>query len=191
MVDFFFTNDLIFDPANVEAWNGYTGVYYLHGGLHLWRDLRTERTGKHRYSDSGTAILEQVQSSLDVTARRQSLFVSGASADDKMRTIRSSDYLNFAYRSLLETSDTIVVFGASLNTTDQHIVDALKKHRNRDIAVSIYVPPSADAHYIADEIAHIQRLLRPVPPQKIHFFDATTFPLGSPDLTVRQHNASW
>lgn len=191
MVDFFFTSGLVFDPANVEAWNGYTGVYYLHGGLHLWRDLHTERTGKHRYSESGTAILEQVQSSLDVTASRQSLFVSGASADDKMRTIRSSDYLNFAYRGLLETSDPIVVFGASLNTTDQHIVDALRKHRNRDIAVSIYVPPSANDHYVADEIAHIQRLLRPVPPQRIHFFEAASFPLGSPHLTARHPQASW
>lgn len=185
MVDFFFQN-LMFDPAETEAWDGVTGIYYLHGGLHLWRDLRTEKTGKHSYTNRGTAILEQVQSSLNITAPRQPLFVSGASADDKMRTIRSSDYLNFAYHSLLNTTENLVVFGASLDPTDQHIVDALKKHRQRDIAVSIHVPASADSHHVPDEMARIQRLLRPVPPERIHFFDAATFPLGSPHLSVRQ-----
>jgi hypothetical protein len=103
-----------------------------------------------------------------------------------MRTIRSSDYLNFAYRSLLHTPDNFVVFGASLDPTDQHIVDALKKHRWRDIAVSIHVPASAGVHHVPDEMDRIQRLLCPVPPERIHFFDAATFPLRSPDLSARQ-----
>lgn len=184
MVDFFF--HLEFDPADTEAWNGYTGVYYLHGGLHLWRDLRTERTGKHSYSNGGMSILEQVQTSLNIKAARQSLFVSGASADDKMRTIRSSDYLNFAYRSLLDTAHNVVVFGASLDPTDQHIVEALKQHPQRDIAVSIHVPASADVHHVPDEMDRIQKLLRPVAAERIHFFDAATFPLGSPDLSLKQ-----
>lgn len=184
MVDFFFQN-LTFDPAETEPWPGVTGIYYLHGGLHLWRDLRTERTGKHSYSNGGTAILEQVQTSLNMRASRQSLFVSGASAGDKMRTIRSSDYLNFAYHTLLNSTDNVVVFGASLDSTDQHIVEALKKHVHRDIAVSIYVPTNVGVHYVPDEIDRIQKLLRPVPPERIYFIDAATFPLGSPMLSVR------
>jgi hypothetical protein len=186
MADFFW-RDLMFDPTEAEPWSGVTGIYYLHGGLHLWRDLRTGRTGKHSYSNGGTAILEQVQTSLNIMASRQSLFVSGASAADKMRTIRSSDYLNFSYRTLLEAADNIVVFGASLDPTDEHIVEALSRHTNRHIAVSIYVPPAASIYYIPDEMNRIQRLLRPLSPDRIHFFNAATFPLGAPGLSVRQN----
>ena len=105
------------------------------------------------------------------------LFVTEGDSDSKRRAIARSEYLSFAYRSLVDHEGPLVVLGHSLSDQDAHLVDALNKTK-RELAIGILV--QSDGH-IASEKA---RFTGQLPWHRLSFFDASTHPLGRENLLV-------
>lgn len=169
-VDFFWGPNNSFDLVDASARPGPTPILYLHGGLHLVR--AADGSARKRIALTRN-LLDAFRTSGDVP-----LFVSEGSSRDKMRAIRSSDYLTFAYENFVEEVDGLVVFGHSLSSQDAHIRNPLRMARR--LAISIMPGPAR--RVIAAKAAYIQKL----PGVRIDFFDARSHPLGDPSLYVTQ-----
>lgn len=169
LVDFFWTADSVFDATNTDARDEATRLYNLHGGLQLRRNLTSTTT---------KVVARGDQSLLEVIATDDGdawpLFVSEGSADAKLATIRSSDYLSFCYRALATCDEPLVVFGHRLGNEDDHLVKALDHAPDRRLAVSLHQP--------RNQIAEMHWLKSRLPKQDIRFFDAESHPLGDSAL---------
>lgn len=181
--DFFWGRDdarnLTFDMTDTSIWNdSVTRIYYLHGALHLYRSPLTGRTHKLTSGDSGNLL-----DSVDLP-----LFITEGSAEDKKRAIRESDYLTFAYQSFLQHEGSLVIFGHSLDDSDEHLVRAMCRQTPNKIAISIRGSHPSDS--IIERKARLQKALcqgrkhyaRP----QLLFFDSSTHPLGSSTLQVAE-----
>lgn len=171
--DFFWGENLTFDMTNVNVGTGGTILYFLHGALHLWQRGRDAVTGK--WATSGQDLL-QLRSRFSRYPTRRPLFVSEGSSAAKLRTIRRSDYLSFAYDRLVQDDQPAVVFGSSLSKQDEHIVRALLAGGRRRVVVGIY---PAGREHVLEQKASIMKLLDG---QSVEFFDSRTHPLGDPAL---------
>lgn len=178
IVDFFWGPGSTFDPFDADLFSGRTGVYYLHGGLHLWRNALTDQSGK--WTHNGLAILDQVEGAYSATSPRQPLFVSEGTSIEKVRAIRRSDYLSFAYEALEEEERDTVVFGASLGPSDQHILAALNAGPRRTIAISVY--PEGVAEEVI--VRFKTQMSEALDDHQLRFFDSQTHPLGDPVLRI-------
>jgi len=166
---------LEFDLYNTEPAFDMTLVHYLHGGLHIYR-LADGRTVK-RVASSGSTLLSLLGS--DFHGVDLPLFVSEGTSTDKMRVIRSSDYLSFVYQMLGSDDGDMVVFGHGLRAAqDDHILRALQRHPDRRIAISMRPGPALQL--VAQKTAVLQQF----PHMSIRFFDSTTHPLGDPALQL-------
>jgi hypothetical protein len=171
--DCFWSDDHRFDQLNTDVWDeGHTRILYLHGGLHLVR-LPDGGTGKRVASETGN-LLEQFNVSGGSGAIP--LLVSEGRSEDKLRSIRSSDYLNFAYEQFAKHKGGLVVFGHSLGEGDAHLARAMRTWGRRPIAVSVR-PGTAERQ--AATRAWFEKAL---PEAQLRFFDASTHPLGSEEL---------
>ena len=175
IVDFFWCDGNTFDPDQTEVFAGYSALYFLHGGIHLWQSDRTGRTGK--WTSDGGGLL-RLGTLFGRRPDRRPLFVSEGTALAKRRTIRRSDYLAFALDSLRRDDADTVVFGAALSAQDDHIVAALRAGRRRRIAVGLL--PDGREKILARKGSVVERLRG----QNVVFFDATTHQLGDKALTV-------
>lgn len=165
-----------FDLSNTEVWGKVTKVLYLHGGIHLVR-LPSGRTYK-RVAGQFTNLLESLaHPSIDGGTP---LFITEGTSKDKLNSIYRSDYLSFAYQQFAKHDGPLVVFGQGLTEADQHLVDAMSRWGNRQIAVSVY---PRDDHDIVEQKARLRRRL---PKADLLFFDSTTHPLGAHSLRVEQ-----
>jgi len=93
-----------FDPDDSGLIPNRTHVYWLHGGLHLYRT-----------ADDGTAKPRGRRVARPV--RRwwtSSLYVAEGAPEQKRRSIRRSDYLTFCLERFEEDDRPLVVFGQSL-----------------------------------------------------------------------------
>lgn len=173
-----------FDITNTEiiGYDESRKILYLHGALHLVKLPYGSETRKLT-SDKGD-LLSQFGATLD--AGVTPLFITEGTAQDKLASIHSSDYLSFAYEKFANHNGNLVIFGHSLSESDQHLIDAMKRWRNRIIAFSMR-RQTADANNIIERKARIQRQL---PEAQIFFFDAETHPLGDPELKVQQNGDS-
>jgi len=176
IADFFWSDQNTFDPDETEVFAGYSALYFLHGGIHLWQSDSTGRTGKWTSGDGGDLL--KLGTLFSGHLDRRPLFVSEGSARAKRRTIRRSDYLSFALDNLREDEEATVVFGASLSVQDDHIVAALRNGPRRRIAVALL--PGTRESILGRKGFFTERLHG----QRVKFFDATTHPLGDPGLTI-------
>lgn len=149
---------------------GCTRVYYIHGGLHLYRDQagRTRKLVAYQgrlLSQFGTLVIPE--------------YVAEGTWRKKVGKISGSDYLSFALASFARHDGPLVVFGQSLDfDSDGHLVWAMRNWGQRTIAISIL--PGAPG-VIKDAKLRYLRLL---PAADVEFFDALTHPLGDPALQV-------
>lgn len=162
-----------FDIADTEVWGKKTKVHFLHGGLHLYRrpngqTLKRQATGNRNLLDLFATPFKGAVP----------LFISEGSAQEKLASIYRSDYLSFVFSCLANDYEPMVIFGHALGDSDQHIVDAIGRHRGRDVAISIRSGGS-----IRKRKAEI---IKALPDVRVHFFDAATHPLGSPDLRIEE-----
>lgn len=166
---------LCFEPWNVGVPSEVTKILYLHGGLHLYELSAFQAVkrvaGDENLLDAFYRIAEKETSAIP-------LFVAEGNADEKRSVIGTSPYLSFAYHQLVLYGEPLVVFGHGLGPSDQHIIDAIARWRNRELAISIK-PLGAD-HILAEKARYMQMF----PGAGIAFFDATTHPLGSPDVNL-------
>jgi hypothetical protein len=157
-----------FDPLDTDIRGDATGVYWLHGGLHLqrtWSGMTRKR------SNQGLSLLSTFGTDPDGTP----LIVSEGSPAQKLSRIEESAYLLHSYRVLASHRPALTVFGSALNpASDGHILAAIKAARPDRIAVSLHRPDQAKV------AALWGRLRQEWPDSELVIFDASTHPLGQP-----------
>lgn len=161
-----------FDLTNTEVWGKATRILFLHGGLHL--EMRNDGGTYKRTADLGDLL-----STFGGSTSAFPLFVSEGSWQDKMRAIRASDYLSFAYSKLAEHEGPLVIFGHALSDVeDGHIVRAVAASKSDPIAVSVF---ATDPDAVITRKAELRHRL---PYKQLLFFRSSSHPLGNPSLLV-------
>jgi hypothetical protein len=181
IADFFWHTDLSFDPSDVvplEWASDWTRIVWLHGGIHLRRHIDGTIFKARSTPDTGN-LLDKFKTSY--TANATPLLVSEGTAEDKYRAITRSSYLEFALRSLTGHNGGLVVFGSSLRTEDQHLVRAINEQPIGDLAFSLR--PAIKSSTIRQRKAELRAQF---PSSNLYFFDATTHPLGKPEIKVKR-----
>jgi Domain of unknown function (DUF4917) len=169
-VDFVFAGG--FDEGNCVSFGSKRQVWWLHGGLHLYVDSTTGEVRKHVSTSTGSI------QSLFSNAGTRSLFIAEGSSRQKRSRIRSNSYLETAYLRLRDNHHELVVLGSQLGSTDEHLVDAIKKSPCPRVLIGIY--PS-DQHHVTEEIGRFGGLFST---KKHEFFDSETHPLTDPQLNI-------
>lgn len=170
-VDYFWNSGSYFDEFETDISSTKIAIYYLHGALHIFED----DGDTYKIISKGKALLEKVYSEIENGG--MPLFISEGESSYKLSKIKSSDYLMFCLRKLRNSENDVVVFGHSFSEKfDQHIIDALKNGKRKTIAISIF-PYIDDIEGITSKIKGL------LPRHNIIFFDSTTHPLGSEELT--------
>ena len=155
-----------------------TRLLYLHGGLHLVRNQ--DGTARKLMSTEGTLLGSFAINNTIKTLDDVPLFVNEGPAQDKLKTIRSSDYLSYCYDQLLAYGDGLCVFGHALGEQDSHIVHALRQAQPKVLAISIY--PRSKA-FIQHQKRHYTKVFEGTA-SELRFYDSKTHTLGSPTLSV-------
>lgn len=115
-----------------ERIGGGRGLFYLHGGLHLFvqgGDLR-----KRCWSRTQRPLIELIREGLE--KEEYPLFVAEGSAESKLGQIQRVGYLWYALDKFSRIRGPLVVYGHSLGPSDRHIRDAIV--RNVDLE-SVYL----------------------------------------------------
>ncbi|UZE07647.1 DUF4917 family protein [Pseudomonas corrugata] len=176
LTDLFTGADHSFDLSQVTT--DKPRLLYLHGGLHLVRNQ--DGTARKLTSTEGTLLGNFAINNTLKTLDDVPLFVNEGPSKDKLKTIRSSDYLSFCYDQLLHRGDNLCLFGHALGEQDQHIIRALHQAKPRLMAISIY--PRSQA-FIQHQKRHYAKLFQGLDIE-LRFFDAKSHPLGDPKLSV-------
>ncbi|MGE8065655.1 DUF4917 family protein [Pseudomonas sp. NPDC089569] len=155
-----------------------TRLLYLHGGLHLVRNQ--DGTARKLMSTEGTLLGNFAINNTIRTLDDVPLFVNEGPTQDKLKTIRSSDYLSFCYDQLLSHGDGLCIFGHALGEQDNHIVHALRQAKPKVVAISIY--PRSKA-FIQHQKRYYAKVFEDTGCQ-LRFFDSKTHALGNPKLAV-------
>jgi len=108
------------------------------------------------------------------------LFINEGTVQEKLKTIRSSDYLSFCYEQLLSHEGALCIFGHDLGTQDQHLVDAIRQARPATLAISV---SGRSDGFIRQQKRRYSQLFDGCGAQ-LKFFAARTHPLGDPALSV-------
>ncbi|MFN3243686.1 MAG: DUF4917 family protein [Planctomycetota bacterium] len=130
------------DYVTWEPWKNHSQtVYYLHGGLHIF-DAKSE-VQKYTWINTGVPLIDQIRQALE--DGKYPLFVAEGETAQKLARVRHSDYLARALKSFANIGGTLVVYGHSFATNDDHIFDRLAGNQVRRLVVGIYGDPdSAD-----------------------------------------------
>lgn len=166
--------DSTFDLGNNARQSSATRMLYLHGGMHLVKNI-----------DGSTRMLNSSESTLLASFAINQLgdiplFVNEGSSADKLKAIRSSDYLSFCYSQLSQPKETLCIFGHNLAAQDQHLVKALLQAGMKTLAISIY---PHNPLFIQQQKQHYASLFAGQDVE-LRFFDALSHPLGHRDLRV-------
>jgi hypothetical protein len=163
-----------FDPRDATLWPGTTGVWFLHGALHLV-EMSSGRTRKLQ-SELLRNILDQFGDPVNGDREARALIVSEGQSADKLRAIRRNDYLSQALRQLERCNQPLIVFGSSLSPQDQHLVDAINVNAKGPLLISM----------LSDDTRNLRKRQRELharlETEDLDFFDAATHPLGKPAL---------
>ena len=152
-----------------------TRLLYLHGGLHLLK--QPDGTTRQRSASDGQLLDGfAVNTPGDVP-----LFVNEGSSDDKLKAIRSSDYLSWCLGELAVHQGGLCLFGQHLDSSDRHLLQAIKQAHPAHLAIAIR--PLSEASIISQKQHYTQRFAD-APELALHFFDASSHPLGAADLEI-------
>jgi len=157
------------DPDNSK---GQT-VRYLHGALHLF-DTGTEMK-KFTWVNTQVPLIEQIRAALKLEF--YPVFVSEGTSNEKVDRIRHNDYLCKMYRSFTEIQGALVVFGHSLDASDDHIfADRIgRRGKTSQLYVSLHGDPSSSSNEaIIRRAASLSNLRRGRWSLVVKFFDAET-----------------
>ena len=155
-----------------------TRLLYLHGGLHLVRNQ--DGTARKLLSTEGTLLGSFAINNTIKTLDDVPLFVNEGPSADKLKTIRSSDYLSFCYDQLLGHGDGLCIFGHALGEQDSHIIHALRMAKPQLVAISIY--PRSKA-FIQHQKRHYAKVFEGTGVE-LRFFDSKSHALGGTKLSV-------
>jgi len=168
--DFFWSGGACFDLLKSDAWGKPTKLLFIHGGLHIYIDAEGDTC---KLTSGHMPILDQFANGTTIP-----VFISEGEFSDKLAAIHRSDYLSFAFSTLMQHSGPLVVFGQGLGGSDQHIVAAINRAGIDEIVIGIY-PAGDDAIKAAK--AHYRKCF---PSSSLTFFDMSSHPMGSAALKV-------
>lgn len=157
------------DPDNSKNQN----VRYLHGALHLY-DTGVEMK-KFTWVNSQVPLIEQVR-----TALKQEfypVFVSEGTSAEKVERIRHNDYLSKMYRGFTEIRGDLIVFGHSLDKSDDHIfMDRIGRHgKTKRLYISLLgAPDTLENQAKISRAEEISSHRNHGPSLEVKFFDAAT-----------------
>ncbi|WP_231422055.1 DUF4917 family protein [Pseudomonas sp. Leaf59] len=174
--DLFRSADAHFDLRDTRT--DATRILYLHGGLHLVRNL--DGTARKLASTDSTLLSSFAINNTIKTLDDVPLFVSEGTVQEKLKTIRSSDYLSFCYEQLLSHKGALCIFGHDLGPQDQHLVDAI---RQADVSTLAIAVSGRSDGFIRQQKRRYSQLLDGTGVE-VRFFAARTHPLGNPALSV-------
>jgi len=174
--DLFRSADSSFDLRNTAS-NG-SRILYLHGGLHLVRNL--DGTARKLPTTDSTLLSSFAINNTIKTLDDVPLFVSEGKVEEKLKTIRSSDYLSFCYEQLLNHEGALCIFGHHLGPQDSHLVQAIRQARVKTLAISVF---GRSEGFIQQQKRRYAGLFEGMDVQ-LRFFDARTHALGNPALSV-------
>jgi len=133
------------------------GLFYLHGALHLHvvhGELR-----KHTWIRTGKPLTELIQQSL--ANGEYPLFVAEGEPAQKLEQIQRIGYLWYCLDKLARIQGPLVIFGHSLGSSDQHIVDIVSENTDLPhIAVALHGDPSSPGNQAIHESAEAMRARR-------------------------------
>ena len=173
---FRWANRCEFDPERAPVYVTDVPIYFLHGALHLVVDGEGAVFKLRRNMET---LLDQFGQPMKGDPEARPLLVTEGSSRDKLEVIENNEYLAHALETLRENDLDTVVFGSALGFEDAHISDALSENAKRTIAVSM-LPGKSTANLLARQMEIYGR----VEVDELVFFDATTHPLGMPELKV-------
>lgn len=168
-----FDEEGFFDVRQTHAEG--TRVMHLHGGLHL---LKLPDGSTRQRSAECAELLDGFAVNIPGEVP---LFVNEGRSEHKLRAIRSSDYLAWCLGQLAQESQGLCLFGQHLDASDQHLLDTVRLARPRYLAVAIR--PLNEASVINQKQHFIHRFAES-PGIALHFFDASSHPLGAPGLAL-------
>ncbi len=152
-----------------------TRVLHLHGGLHL---LKLPDGSTRQRSAEAAELLEGFAVNIPGEVP---LFVNEERSDEKLRAIRSSDYLAWCLGQLAQESQGMCLFGQHLDSSDQHLLEAIRQARPAHLCIAIR--PLSEASVINQKQHFVDRF-GDLPATTLHFFDASTHPLGAAALAI-------
>jgi hypothetical protein len=131
------------------------GIFYVHGGLHLFVDRGDVR--KHCWRRSGRALTDSVRSGL--AQGKYPLFVAEGTAEKKREQIQRNGYLAYCYGKLYRIENRLVVYGFSMGDSDEHIKSVIVQNVGlKQLFVGLYdYPASASSHATISACFKIQQ----------------------------------
>lgn len=117
-------------------------VFFLHGGLHLYDESGVIK--KHAYKELGETIIAQVRENLD--SNKFPIFVAEPNHKKKLDRILHNPYLNYCYDRLGDISDSLIIFGHSMDETDTHVFNQIRESGINNVYISIYGDPNSQSN---------------------------------------------
>lgn len=185
-VDFKLSDDGFRSPnheAEYVVWNHLKpysqSIFYLHGALHLYRDIKSAELQKLTWIRTHDALIDQIRRQL--AADHFPLIVAEGTSREKLSKIQSSDYLSRGLRSLAQVGGGMLAYGLSFGANDAHICEALVNSKLLRVAVSLYGDPSTPSNQktitAANRLAADRATLTAKYPLDVRFYDASSVPL--------------
>ncbi|MFK5734193.1 DUF4917 family protein [Pseudomonas urmiensis] len=168
-----FDEEGFFDVRNTRSEG--TRVMHLHGGLHL---LKLPDGSTRQRSANNAELLDGFAVNIPGEVP---LFINEDRSEHKLRAIRHSDYLSWCLGQLAGETQGLCLFGQHLDSSDQHLLEAIRQARPAHLAIAIR--PLSEASVINQKQHFIQRFAD-IPHISLHFFDASTHPLGDTQLAI-------
>ncbi|WP_130909257.1 DUF4917 family protein [Pseudomonas mucidolens] len=155
-----------------------TRILYLHGGLHLVRNL--DGSARKLASTDSTLLSSFAINNTLKTLDDVPLFVNEGPSGEKLKSIRGSDYLSFCYEQLLEQEGALCIFGHHLGEQDSHLVEAIRQSKVKSLAISVF---GRSEGFIQQQKRRYAGLFEGMDID-LRFFAARTHALGNPALAV-------
>ncbi|PPH67644.1 DUF4917 family protein [Rathayibacter rathayi] len=154
-------------------------VFYLHGALHIYRDMKKGEIQKLTWKRTGNPLIDQIRHQL--SQDRFPLIVTEGSSESKLAQIQNTDYLSRGLRSLANISNGLLIYGLSMSPNDEHLKKAIVHSKVTRVAISIYGDPAdkrnrktirASNRLVADRKSRNSKH-----PLEVKFYDAETIKL--------------
>ncbi|WP_416466827.1 DUF4917 family protein [Pseudomonas sp. LFS044] len=152
-----------------------TRVLHLHGGLHL---LKLPDGATRQRSAESAELLDGFAVNIPGEVP---LFVNEDRSDEKLRAIRNSDYLGWCLGQLAQESQGLCLFGQHLDSSDQHLLEAIRQARPAHLSIAIRALGEAS---VMNQKRHFVERFGDLTGTALHFFDAGTHPLGAVALAI-------
>jgi hypothetical protein len=167
-----------FDPLNCRPPAELTPIHYLHGALHLIVSGAgvTRKVNKKDLGEGEEEILELFDTEIPDDPEARPLLVTEGSSTDKLQKIEQNPYLSRGYDALKGEGESLLVFGHSLGEQDQHLIEAIRAHPDRPVAISMLPKGKLEL-----EEAQV-RIRKNLGMENVRFYDARSHPLGDPRL---------